>query len=113
MRQLYEFARDANWEIDIRLRVENFTLLLESLAYMDLAALLPIQAAEQLSKERFAIIPAPQGPVLKRKLAVVFDPKTAELRNVIKKIAQRLSRLLLESTRKAEHYENERPDQQP
>ncbi len=97
VKHLHKFARDAGWEMDICLRVENFTLLLDSLAYMDLAAVLPLQAADQLSKERYAIIPPPQGPDLKRRLAVVFDHKTAEFRPVIKKAAQKLARRLVES----------------
>lgn len=97
VRQIHQFSREAGWEMDIRLRVENFTLLLEALDHWDLAALLPTPAIEQLSKERYAVIVPPQGPELRRELAVIYEPKAAEFRGIIKKTAQRLSRLLREA----------------
>ncbi len=95
--------------MDIRLRVENFTLLQESLAHCDLAAVLPVPAVEQLSKERYAVVAPPQGPELKRELVVIYEPKAAEIRSMVKKVAQRLSRLLVESSAEPESSTKHQP----
>jgi DNA-binding transcriptional LysR family regulator len=96
VREVNEFGREAGWEMEVQLRVENFTLLVEACSHMDLAAVIPAPALAQLSQERYAVIAPPQGPLLRRKLAIAYEPRAAEFRGVIKRTAQRLSRLMSE-----------------
>jgi DNA-binding transcriptional LysR family regulator len=97
-RRLEQFAREAGWKMDVRVRAQSSTLLLEALRHMELAALLPTAAAEQLSKQRHAIIAPPQGPVFKRRLSVVYAPEAAGPLRLVEGLAQRLARLLLHKT---------------
>jgi DNA-binding transcriptional LysR family regulator len=94
VKQIQALAKEGGWEINVRLRAENFTLLFEALEHVDLAVFLPRPAAEALSKERYAIVELPHMEKLSRRLVVAFNSQAAEFRESVRKVAQRVSRIL-------------------
>ena len=93
-RQVTALAKDNGYSISVRLKLENFTLLIEAMENGDFASVLPITAASRLSQERFAIVELPGIEKLRRKLVVVIEPKSAALRENVRRAAQRVAKLL-------------------
>ncbi len=86
-------AAKLNLKVDIRVKAENFSLLISAIENADLAAVIPKSAVTELSKERFASIESEELKPLTRELALVYSPKAAELRESIRRIAPRISSL--------------------
>jgi DNA-binding transcriptional LysR family regulator len=93
-RQVAALAKENGYAISVRLKLENFTLLIEAMENGDFASVLPITAASRLSQERFAIVELPGIAKLRRKLVVALEPKSAALRENVRRVAQRVSKLL-------------------
>ncbi len=87
------WAAKFDLELDIRVRAESFSLLLSAMENASLAAVVPLPAVAELSKERFATIETEQLDQLKRELALVFSPRAAELRENVRRLAPRISSL--------------------
>lgn len=86
-------AAKVNVNLDIRVRAESFSILVSAIENADLAAVIPIPAVAELSKERFASIEIEELKSLTRELALVYSPQAAELRGNIRRIAPRISSL--------------------
>lgn len=84
-------AKKMDLQLDIRVRAENFSLLISAIENATLAAVLPEQAVPSLSKERFAAIEMDDLKTLTRELVLVHSPEAAELRGVIRRLAPRIS----------------------
>ncbi len=84
-------AKKMDLQLDIRVRAENFSLLISAIENATLAAVLPEQAVPSLSKERFAAIEMDDLKTLTRELVLVYSPEAAELRGVIRRLAPRIS----------------------
>lgn len=93
-RQVATLAKENDYAISVRLKLENFTLLIEAMKNGDFAAVLPISAATHLSKEQFAIVEMPGIEKLRRKLVVATEPRCAALRENVRRVAQRVAKLL-------------------
>lgn len=93
-RQVTALAKDNGYSISVRLKLENFTLLIEAMENGNFAAVLPTTAASRLSEERFAIVELPGIEKLRRKLVVAIEPKSAALRENVRRTAQRVANLL-------------------
>jgi DNA-binding transcriptional LysR family regulator len=93
-RQVTALANDNGYSISVRLKLENFTLLIEAMENGDFASVLPITAASRLSQERFAIVEIPGIEKLRRKLVVAIEPRSAALRENVRRAAQRVAKLL-------------------
>jgi DNA-binding transcriptional LysR family regulator len=87
-------AAEMDVKLDIRVKAENFSLLISAIENTDLAAVLPATAIDSLSKERFAIIEMEELNSLIRELVLVYSPQAAELRENIRRMAPRISALL-------------------
>ncbi|MDR1145705.1 MAG: LysR family transcriptional regulator [Verrucomicrobiales bacterium] len=87
-------AAKLNVKLDIRLWAENFSLLVSAIENADLAAVLPLPAIAEISKERFAIIETDRVNLLTRELVIAYSPQAAALRENIRRIAPRISALL-------------------
>lgn len=87
-------AKKSEIQLDIRVRAENFSLLITAIESATLATVIPEPAVKSLSKERFAVIEMDGITTLKRNLALVFSPDAANLRQSIRRAAPRLSELL-------------------
>jgi DNA-binding transcriptional LysR family regulator len=88
-------AKSMNIQLDIRVRAENFSLILSAIENATLATVIPIPAVKGLSKETFAVIEAEGIPAITRSLAVVFLPDASNLRQSVRRVAPRLAGLLL------------------
>jgi DNA-binding transcriptional LysR family regulator len=93
-KRIVTWAAKEGVNLDIHVKAENFSLLLSSIENADLAAVLPVAAAASLSKERFATVQIDRIETLTRELVLVYSPHAAELREVIRRLAPRLSSLL-------------------
>jgi DNA-binding transcriptional LysR family regulator len=82
-------------ELDIRVRAENFSLLISAVENATLATVIPEPAVKLLSKERFAVIEIDESAALTRHLVVAFSADAANLRQGIRRVAPRLTSLLL------------------
>lgn len=95
-RGVMQIAAEAGLELDIHVRADNFSLLLDALDRVDLAAVFPSAAAASLSDERFAKINLPQLKLLNRDLVLICHPKAAELRPVLRRATKRFCNALSE-----------------
>jgi len=93
VKTVLHFAAQIKVKFDVRLKAESFTLLVSAIEYADFAAVLPEQAAAELSQERFAIIETDEIKSIKRDLVLVLSPKAAELRQNVRRLAPRISSL--------------------
>lgn len=89
-----ELALRNGLKLDVRMRAESFSLLVESLQSIDLAAFVPKRSLKEFSSERFAVIELDGIERLTRPLRVVYDPRAAAMRDNIKGMATKLSRVL-------------------
>jgi DNA-binding transcriptional LysR family regulator len=94
-KRIVTWAANERVNLDIQVKAENFSLLLSSIENADLAAVLPLPAVAGLSKERFATIQIDGIESLTRELVLVYSPHAAELREAIRRLAPRLSSLLV------------------
>jgi hypothetical protein len=69
-------------------------LLLDLVQNADLGAVLPVPAAQQLSKERFAQVSFPGIETLRRELMLVYQQRNYDLREPVRRVATRLPKLL-------------------
>jgi hypothetical protein len=74
------------------MRVESFSLIIESLQSLDLAAFVPKPSLREFPSERFAVIELEGMEQLTRSLRIVFDPRAAAMRDNIKRLASKLVR---------------------
>lgn len=87
-----ELASRNGLKLDVRIRAESFSLLIESLMSLDLAAFVPKPSLKEFPSERFAVIELDGIERLTRQLRVVYDPRAAAMRDNIKRIAAKLAR---------------------
>jgi len=95
-RGVIELARKMEYPITIRARADSFSLLIELMENGELASVLPVQAAERLSKERFARVELPGIESLRRELRLVYQNQTYELRESVRRLINRIPKLMLE-----------------
>lgn len=93
-RGIQQIAKDAGVTLNIGFRAENFPLLVAALETVDLAAVIPLEAASMLSDERYAKLPLPQLKTLKRDLCIAYHPKAAEIRPTLRRVVSRLCKAL-------------------
>lgn len=93
-RGIQQIASEAGVTLTIQLRTENFPLLLAALEMVDLAAIIPVEAASALSEERYAKLQLPNFNALKRNLCIVYHPKAAEMRPTLRRVVARLCKVL-------------------
>lgn len=86
-------AARMNVNLDIRLTAENFSLLVSAVENANVAAVIPVPAVAELSKERFAVIETQELASLTRELVLAYSQQAAELRSNIRQIAPRISAL--------------------
>jgi DNA-binding transcriptional LysR family regulator len=89
-------AVKVNVKLDIRVRAENFSLLISAIENSDLATVVPAAAITGLSKEHFAVVEMEELKSLTRDLVLVYSPQAAELRESIRRVAPRICALLRE-----------------
>ena len=87
-------AEEMGFELDVRIRAENYSLLISAIETADLATVVPTAAIAALSKERFAIVENENLKRLTRDLVIVYSPHAADLRESIRQLAPRISVLL-------------------
>jgi len=80
--------------LDVRVKAENFTLLISAMENNDLAAVVPVLAIGSLSKERFAVVELEEMRSLTRDLVLLYSPEAAALREIVRRLAPRISELL-------------------
>ena len=90
-KQILAWAAKTGLKLDIRVKAENFSLLLSSIENADLAAVLPLPSVASLSKERFATVYLEGIESLTRQLVLTYSTQAAELRSIIRQLAPRLS----------------------
>jgi DNA-binding transcriptional LysR family regulator len=88
-----DLASKLEIQLDIRMRAENFSLLISAIESATLATVLPDPAVKDLSKERFAVVQVEGIASLKRDLALAYSSEAANLRQGIRRYAPRLSAL--------------------
>lgn len=80
--------------LDVKVKAENFSLVVSAIQNVDLAAVLPVGAVAGLSKERFTAVAMEGIETLTRELVLVYLPQAAELRQSIRRLAPRIASLL-------------------
>jgi DNA-binding transcriptional LysR family regulator len=88
-------AEQHNVRVAVRLVADNFGLIIEALRNAELAAVLPMPAAEMLSKERFAVVELKGMESLRRELSLVYHSSTAQIRESIRQTAVRVQKALI------------------
>lgn len=94
-RGVVELARKKEYPITIRAKADSFSLLIELMENAELASVLPVQAAEELSKERFARVELPGIESLRRELRLVYQRRTYELRESVRRLVNRIPKLMM------------------
>lgn len=89
-----KLAAKMGLNLDVKVKAENFSLVVTAIQNSDLAAVLPAAAVAGLSKERFAKVEMEGIETLTRELVVAYSPQAAELRQSIRRLAPRISTLL-------------------
>jgi len=89
-----KLASKAGVNLDVKVKAENFSLVIAAIQNTDLAAVLPAPAVNGLSKERFAAVELAGIENLTRDLALAYAPQAAELRQTIRRLAPRVATLL-------------------
>ena len=85
-------AKANELNLQIRARVETFSLAVEAAKVLSAAVFVPTQAEKEFPVEQFTPVALDAMRELDRPLAVVFDRKTAELNTRARRFAVRLSR---------------------
>jgi DNA-binding transcriptional LysR family regulator len=81
-------------QLDVKVKAENFSLVVSAIQNADLATVLPAGAVAGLSKERFATVEMEGIETLTRDLVLVYSPQASELRQSIRRLAPRIASLL-------------------
>jgi len=89
-----KLAAKMGLNLDVKVKAENFSLVVTAIQNSDLAAVLPAAAVAGLSKERFAKVEMEGIETLTRELVLAYSPQAAELRQRIRRLAPRISTLL-------------------
>ena len=85
-----EVAAQNQIKISIKVFADNFGLIVEALQTGGLGAVIPAPAAKDLSNERFSILEMPGMERLRRNLSLVYDTRIIEIRDSIKRVANRI-----------------------
>ena len=89
-----KLAAKMSLNLDVKVKAENFSLVVSAIQNSDLAAVLPTAAVAGLSKERFAKVEMEGIEILTRELVLAYSPQAAELRPSIRRLGPRISTLL-------------------
>lgn len=89
-----KLAAKMGLNLDVKVKAENFSLVVSAIQNSDLAAVLPAAAVAGLSKERFAKVEMEGIEILTRELVLAYSPQAAELRQTIRRLGTRISTLL-------------------
>ncbi len=81
-------------ELEIRFRAASFSLVIAALQHVELAAIIPAAAVNELSKERYAAVDFASIENLTRELVLIHNPKAAQLRESIRRTAARVAKVL-------------------
>lgn len=92
-KMVVELATKLEIQLDIRMRAENFSLIMSAIESANLATVLPEPAVKDLSKERFAVVQVEGIASLSRNLVLAYATEAANLRQEIRRFAPRLSAL--------------------
>jgi DNA-binding transcriptional LysR family regulator len=87
-------AAKNNRELEIRFRAASFSLVIAALQHLELAAIIPAAAVNELSKERYAAVEFASIENLTRELVLIHNPKAAQLRESIRRTAARVGKVL-------------------
>jgi DNA-binding transcriptional LysR family regulator len=94
-RGVIELARKKEYPITVRAKADSFSLLIELMENTDLASVLPVPAADRLSKERFARVELPGIESLRRELRLIYQKRTYELREAVRRMVSRIPKLII------------------
>lgn len=92
-RRVLELGRKNNYPLVVRAKADSFTLLMELMKNGELGAVVPRQAAESLSQERFAHVELPGIETLNRELRLVYQRRTYDLRESLRKLVARMTKI--------------------
>jgi DNA-binding transcriptional LysR family regulator len=93
-KSVLKLAAKMGLSLDVKVKAENFSLVVSAIENSDLAAILPATAVAGLSKERFAKVEMKGIETLTRDLVIAYSPQAAELRQSIRRLAPRIASLL-------------------
>jgi DNA-binding transcriptional LysR family regulator len=89
-----KLAAKIGLKLNVKVKAENFSLVVSAIQNSDLAAVVPAGAVAGLSKERFATVEMEGIETLTRDLVLVYSPQASELRQSIRRLAPRIASLL-------------------